>query len=360
MATVAGDENANAMTETAPRAYTPSWVDRFTAWVARLPGPSWSYYLGLALVLFLLQTAVLWAEGAFPTDSTVHRVHGFLAGAIGLFLALFHYLDRKAGASLAALRPAMKATEQEYHELHFQLTTLPAGSTLLAGLAALAISSLIETFGEHFHLEALNTFPVSGHVLRIVYLICWWVFGAFTYHAIHQLRLINRIYTQDTQINLFRMNPLYGLSNLAALTAGSLTMIPYGFLWANPSEDLLKDPIVLSFYLVITSLAVVTFIWPQLGIHRLQVAEKERLLYEATQRFEATITQLHQQVDSENLEGMMNLNMAMASLEMERNALGKIPTWPWEPEVVRLLITALALPLGLWVVQFILQRVLGS
>jgi hypothetical protein len=39
--------------------------------------------------------------------------------------------------------------------------------------------------------------------------------------------------------------------------------------------------------------------------------------------------------------------------------LERIPTWPWRPETLRLLITALVLPLGLWLAQFILQRLLG-
>jgi hypothetical protein len=353
------DNKANSKSETKPRPYTPSWVDRLTGWVKRLPGSSWSYYLGIGLVVFLLQTAVLWAEGALPISSTVHRVHGFWAGATALFLVLFHYLDERAGAALAALRPALKATDEAYADLHYRLTTLPARSTLLASLAALTVGALIETSAGHYHLSELNAFPISGHLLRFFYWITWWLFGAFLYHTVHQLRLINYIYTERTHVNLFRMKPLYGLSNLTALTSGSLTVIPYGFVLVN-RFDLTTEPIVLSFYLIVTFLAVVTFIWPQIGIHRLQVEEKERLLYEANQRFEATILELHQRIDSGKLEEIGKLNTVLASLQIERNALARIGTWPWEPEVVRLLITALALPLGLWMIQFVLQRVLGS
>jgi hypothetical protein len=312
------------------------------------------------LVAFLAQTAVLWGEGALPINSRVHYVHGFIACVIAFFLLLFHYLDERAAAALVILRPALKATDEEYRALNFRLTTLPARATLLASLAALAFLALVETLGEHYCLEWLNAFPISGHVLRFFYLLIWWLFGAFLYHTLHQLRLINCIYTQHVRINLFRMRPLYALSSLAALTAGSLAMIPYGFLLVNPSIDFPKDPLILSSYLVITSMAVATFVWPQLGIHGLQVEEKERLLDEANQRFEATILELHQRVDSENLEGVANVNMAIESLEVERNALRKIPTWPWEPEAVRLLITALALPLGLWIAQYALQSMLGS
>jgi hypothetical protein len=47
MPKVAPDDKANSKSETKPRPYAPSWIDRLTAWVERLPGPSWLYYLGL-------------------------------------------------------------------------------------------------------------------------------------------------------------------------------------------------------------------------------------------------------------------------------------------------------------------------
>jgi hypothetical protein len=360
MAKVAPDANANSTSASESPAYAPSWIDHLTAGVARLPGPSWSYYLGLGLFLFALQTAVLWAEGALPISSTVHRVHGFLAAAIALFLLLFHYLDQRASGALKVLRPTLKVCDKEYAELHHRFTTLPMRLTLLASLVALTFMALIETIGEHYHLDPLNSFPISGHTLRFLYWVAWWLFGAFLYHTVRQLRLIDRIYTERTHINLFRMKPLWALSNLTALTAGSLTMIPYGFVLVNPRIDWTEDPVVLGFYLVITFFAAATFIWPQLGIHRLQVAEKERLLDEANQRFETTILEMHQRIDSGQLEKITDLNMVLASLEIEKSALRRIATWPWEPEVVRLLVTALAMPLGLWLIQVILQRTLGS
>jgi len=33
-------------------------------------------------------------------------------------LALFHYLDERSGAALATLRPALKASEEEYQKMH--------------------------------------------------------------------------------------------------------------------------------------------------------------------------------------------------------------------------------------------------
>jgi hypothetical protein len=68
----------------------------------------------------------------------------------------------------------------------------------------------------------------------------------------------------------------------------------------------------------------------------------------------------HKRLDEGHVESIGELNTALSGLEMQRNAIMAIPTWPWQPETVRLLITALALPLGLWIAQYVLQRALGS
>ncbi len=275
-------------------------------------------------------------------------------------LALFGHLDERAGAALKVMRPALEATEGEYHELQYRLTTLPGLLTLLASLLALAVVFLTEAVGEPYHLEALDSFALSANLLRITYLVCWWVFGAFLYHTLHQLSLINRIYTQYTRINLFRMKPLYAFPALTALTAGGLAVLPLGFLASHRISNLGSlDPVSLAVILAVQFLAIATFLWPQLGVHRLQVSEKDRLLDEANQRLEATILELHRRVDEGELEKMSDLRMTMAGLEMELNTLARIPTWPWEPETVQWLATALVIPLGLWILQFVMQRMLG-
>src|SRR3972149_8919011 len=45
--------------------YPPSWVDRFTDGVERLPIPWWSFYVIVALVLEAIQGTILWRGGSF-------------------------------------------------------------------------------------------------------------------------------------------------------------------------------------------------------------------------------------------------------------------------------------------------------
>ena len=347
-----GDTNQ----ENEEHVYTPSWIDRFTAWVERLPGASWSYYLGIAIVFLLIQSIISWVEGANPIG-TLNPVQVFISGVIAFFLWLFYYLDERAGAAVEILRPALTISEDKYQELLFRLTSLPNWPTILASLVMLAIALVFELINGTYYPEALIEFPVSAILFRILYLLTWCLFGAFMYHTIHQLRLINYIYTTYTRVNLFRMKALYAFSNLSAITAGSLAIIISGFIIVNPNLDI-NDPAILIWIFVFLITALVTFIWPQLGMHRLQDAEQERCLDEAYLRLQATISELHQQLDNGELERMEELNFAIASLEIEINTLKKIRTWPWEPETLQILITALAFPLGLWIIQFIVERLM--
>jgi hypothetical protein len=339
--------------------YSPSWVDHLTGWVNRLPGPSWSYYIGLALLLFIFQVIALLIEGLFPINR-IDTAHFFLAAATPYMLALIHYFDRQASFALAKLRPSMDTGDKENEQLDYQLTTLPARQTLLAGLLGFSCIFVLEAIsGEPYQLEALINFPISGVLLRILYMILWWVFGTLVYHTVHQLRLIGCIYTQHTHINLFRMKDLFAFSNLIALTAGCMALLPIGFLIANPWASW-TDPVVFGTVIAVQIIALATFIWPHFGIHRLQVAEKERLLEEANKRFEAIILKLHQRVDDEVLEGAMDMSMTVSSLNTEISTIEKIPTWPWQPETLRILITALAFPLGVWFIQLLLGRFFGN
>jgi hypothetical protein len=350
--------NAGLSKETAKRPFAAAWINRFHNWIDRLPGAPWPYYLGAVLILIAVPTTVQWIEGALPIGAFL-LVEIFIATAIAFMLGLLQFLDRRAGAALMALRPALRTIDEQRESLHYQITHMPSWGALLASVIALVTILITEAASAPFLPVELVGFSVSLAVFRVIYLFGWWVFGAFCYHTLHQLMMISRIYTRHTNVNLFRIKPLYAFSNLTALTAGSLTLITYGWRAVAPSESI-DDPISLAIMIVILLLALVAFLWPQLGIHSLQVAEKDRLIEEANRRFELTILELHKRVDSGKLGTINELSTALTALEKELSALQKIPTWPWQPETVRWLVTALVLPLGLWIIQFVLQRVLGS
>jgi hypothetical protein len=309
--------------------------------------------------LIVALVATLWIEGVY-TIRTVFPVQFFIPAMIALFLAMIHFLDSKAEEALAALRPALTASEQQYEQLRYQLTTLPAVPTLLASLATMAAIFLLGVFtGEReSSIEALATSPVAASLLLFVYYVGWWVFGAFLYHTIHQLRVINRMYAEHCRIRLFAMSPLYAFSSVTALTAVTLAIATYGWTLLNP--DNLSNPTSMVLVSLITVLALAVFAWPLLDTRRLLAKEKAQKLEQVSLRLEAGFTKIHEHIDSGETERLEALTKIISVLENEREMLEAIPTWPWQPETLRSLVTALFLPLLLWIIQYVLQHMLGS
>ena len=51
-------------------------------------------------------------------------------------------------------------------------------------------------------------------------------------------------------------------------------------------------------------------------------------------------------------------NKVISSLMTERDMVSHLPTWPWQPSTVGTLATAMVLPLVLWLMTRILERVI--
>ena len=73
----------------------------------------------------------------------------------------------------------------------------------------------------------------------------------------------------------------------------------------------------------------------------------------------STTAELHRRLDQAKITGMDDLHKALASLDLERAHLSRVPTWPWQPETLRGLVAALALPIVIWLIQYGLGRLLG-
>ncbi len=346
------DSPAPAVLEARP--YPPSWLDRLTDRVGRLPGPYWAYYLGLGLVLFALETLTKWWDGTYPIG-TFQALH-FNYTTWGIYLlAAAHYLDRYAQQALASFRPALDESKASYEQLKYQLTTSSAPKTLLASLVFL-LWGVASTFWSPVYVQTMKLYtslPATILELSIItlnYLIA----GAAIYHVIHQLAMVDRIYTVSSRIDPLSSQPLYSLAGLASRAA--LAALANQYFWIASTPGILESNAVGITTGLLIVLAGALLVWPLWGAHRLLLKEKLRLQAEAQQRMKAAIGELHQYMDERNFAQMDGLNKAMNSLQIEMNVLEKLPTWPWHPDTPRLLLTAILLPLMVW----LLQRVLGK
>ncbi|MFN8378741.1 MAG: hypothetical protein U0452_08725 [Anaerolineae bacterium] len=340
------------------RPYSPSWVDRLTDWVDGLPWPGWVCYVGLWLLLLLAVTLAHWADGSYPVG-TLYPLHLVLAATTPYALALIHHLDGVAGSALVKFRPALDISDEEYDALSYRLTTLPSRSTLVASVVVIGvvILSLVLPPDSWWRPAARHTSELARGVDIGLTLIMWWTVGAFVYHTVHQLRLVSRIYSEYTHINLFSLIPLYAFSELSALTAVGLLVPLYAWFLVIPDTFGKTGNVILA--IVGTSMAGLIFVWPLLGIHRLLSDEKERLLAESAQQFEAARHELHTRMRSGEYGDIEGLVKGMDGLDLDYKAVNRISTWPWAPDTVRWLIAALLFPLIVWFSQWVLQRTLG-
>ena len=163
-----------------PTPYNPSWINRSIHFVAGLKVPSPVFYFIVWFIFYSILTLLRWNDGVYPTGTL--NASDLVMSATGMFfIALVQYLDQWAGKKLSLFRDAMSATEQEFDTLVYQLSTLPAGPTLIASLVTLSFgASTFLLSPDSYGFLNLNFSSLSGGLQLINFLFSWFVFGALS------------------------------------------------------------------------------------------------------------------------------------------------------------------------------------
>jgi hypothetical protein len=335
----------------------PSWIDRFNSWVEELPIRPWIFFIVLGIALILLQVFFLWLDsGSF--DNELLPVIVFNGLAVPYLLAFIRLLDRQALGALEGMKPVLKLSADEFAAYKSKIANMPFLAPLLAGVAMTLFAILLPLVAsEPERYAALDHLSLFAIVFHIIDKSSAFLFGVILYHTIRQLRLVNLITSNYVQINIFQLRPVQAFSKLTASTALGLLLFYYGWIIINP--DLLADPAILGISLLFTALAVIVFVWPLWGMHSLMVAEKEGELNEIELQFEELFGKFNGYIVDDDYSAAEKLNGLIMSLEIQYNKVNAVPTWPWRPETARLVLTAVALPIMLMVVQFIVQQAIA-
>jgi hypothetical protein len=320
-------------------------------------------------------SAVQWSAGTYP-PGTFSRVHAVGALLTPYAIGLIHYLDRSAAAAMKSFRPALRGDDSLAQYLTYLVTTLPARLTLVIGLLVTAVGLAIASGAAYLlhppgaaagslwdaldlgfvELFQIRPTPASYAVTLGLLVVNWWVGGTLAMHTVRRLSLVARIYQRHTKVDVLKQAPLYALSRLTSQTTIGAVLLVYG-LASVPSY--VSQPVGASTVVAIALLALASFALPLVGVHRVLAEEKQRLLTGIADRLHAAGAELHRRIDAGKYQGMDELNKALAGLEIERNMIAAMPTWPWHPETLRTLLAALLLPLVVWLTQYVIQRLLG-
>ncbi len=360
-------EGAEGGEKSVSRSYASSWLDAIVGAIERLPGPTWAAYLvltGLALSYVAVEAA-LSSRGLFGQDPA------YFAYAFGMIypLVAYHYLSRGALVAWDTFRPSTDCDDGQAAGWRTQLSTTPARAAIVVYVAAVVFYiALLAWSPQGFDLVG---HPPAFVAMRVVSEAFWlapltWM---VVYMIYRQTRIVSQLHRSVVRVDLLQPGPLHAMSRLTARNAIALLLIQI-FLILVPLPNV-SESARLALALVVapfTLLSVAAFVLPLRGMYSLLEAEKGRRTAIVSTRLDSTLAKLHDVVDEETAGSpdadasrlaqvrIDGLNKALTSLLQERDFVGHLSSWPWDPSTLRAVVSAFALPIVLFILTRALER----
>jgi hypothetical protein len=346
--------------------YPQSWVDSLVGWFERLPGPTWAAYVifvGLFTAWVAIEAAFS-ARGLFNQDPA-YFMYGILQAAP---LVLYHLLSRGAIAAFEAFRPATDFDDATARRVQLELSTTPAVPAIIVSvLAALAYLALFIAVPEGIDIAGQPPLYVAMRILGEVMFMFTVAFVSL-YLLVRQLRLVARLHHSVARVDLLQPAPLHAMARLTA--RGAIILLAFQLVALLPLPNVADNVrfFITLFFVPFMVVPIAGFFVPLRGMQSLLQREKRRRLAEVSSRIDSTIGSLHLTVDEETggprdaeqlrvaqlrIDG---LNKALTSLLQERDFLSRLPTWPWDTSTLRAVVSAVAVPILLFVVTTAINR----
>lgn len=335
--------------------YPPSWFDRLLNWIDDLPGPAWAIYLAALLGIVIIINAVFWFDGSLPFW-TFDPLNSTFALFVVYWPLLYRYLTQMGSRALRTFRPLLDVADEEIDRIEYQITTLPRFVGWLAvplgyGLAILTILTDPAPYGDLIP----NTFlPYTGDILLTGFMIS--TFFCLLIRSIRQLRMVSKLHSRATNLNLLELKPAHAFSDLTARTGIGLILVIIMSYPANPPTYASALDILLTISTGL--LAIGIFVLPVMGIQARLEDEKEKTLNQTHQQLQIVRDRLHSQVSSGDFKDMGSIKDAIEALIRECEMINAVSTWPWNPKTIRGFASALLLPVFVGFVTQLLNRIL--
>jgi hypothetical protein len=277
-------------------------------------------------------------------------------------LALIRHLDGVAAGALRAFRPLLARDDADSADLERRFTTVPWGPTAVYTLAWIGLGTIgIAADPEAHRLQGVTT--PTAIVLVAFEVAINALLGVLIIKAVSHLRAVAKLHREAPGIDLLAPAPLYAFSRLTSQTALSLlflvailvpSLAPAYFADALDST---RTAFVASMSLLVVA-AIAIFVLPLYGMHRRIALERERLQGASGARLQAILDELDRDIRGRDLSRADGLNKLIASVLAERDMLAKLPTWPWQAATLRAFVSALLLPVLVYVLARAAERVI--
>lgn len=342
----------NSAQELAPP-YPASWIDRFVAWIERIPGSFWLIYLFSTLGIAVLTNAVFWIDGSMPIGS-IDTFSTLFAPFVVYWLVLYQYLTGVGTRSLRVFRPLLDVEDSEITRINHKLSKLPRWIGLLSipfgfGFAAAMDLSDPAPFGD---VVPRTVLPLVFDIVFFGFLIS--TFFCLLIRSVRQLRMVRRLHSRATNINLLKLEPAHAFATLSSRTGIGIILV---LVFATPLDTTPFESIwdiTLTGITVLVAIAV--FVSPVIGIRNQIEEAKQRALNETNDLLLTTSDRLHNLIRDDKYQSVEGTKHAFEALMRERDLIQKTSTWPWDLSTLRGFASALLLPIFLIIVSRLIER----
>jgi hypothetical protein len=335
---------------------TPSLVTRLTQRAKRSSLPGWGIYGGLLLsgVLISLiarsQAGVIRLQQLRPAD-----VYDALSGPANIvaILAFYYLFDDWIAEAADDSRSISNLEARLFTRFKAELRTIPLWPHLAIGVAASAVSVQ----------AAIAEYGFTGlDVWTALVLVDWATVSALTFGFVYRIvRIIVisvKFYSGPIRINLFNLPPLFALSSVVSRAGLFLLLMWYLNLPFNLSEFVLSSPAALGSAVAVALIPFGAFLGPQAVLSRRLNRSKADHLVEVSAQLERTFRRLKHIVEEGNLADVESVRSTIDALIAEGKYIDGIPTWPWRLGTFRIAVTAVLLPIVVWLIQQLLNSLL--
>lgn len=329
-----------------------SWIDKLIIWIDQLPFPAWLFYIIIILAGEFLLNLVFWMDGSVPYWQYI-TLQSISFPLVILGLVFYHYLTKAGSKALQDFRPLLEAADDEIVKIDRELNYLPAWLNWVVLIWAVVGSTpylfgSANLFGD---IAPQTNLPITFVYIATVITVCPFLYQ--TFRIVRQVRIIQDLYQQISNLNLLHLEPAHAFARLTASTGGGLILLMVAGTLYNP--ELRAGVNAFGFFIMI-SFGIFIFVIPLIGMRNRLITEKVQRLEEISQLLQLSIDQIHSKVREQDNTDMLEAKSAMEALIEERTLIEKISTWPWDTGTIRGFSSTLLLPIVLWFITRLLER----
>lgn len=352
--------NTSASNQTMPsNQATPriNIIDRLMDFIVRLPAPYWLTYLVLFILQSLLSHILSWWDGWLP-PYTFNSLNLLFPLWFWAPLAIMTYLNSISLAAISSFKPLLEGSDEEIQQLKIKFSTMPSRPLLISSIIWFLIYAALNYLARQTFFIEYGLGPLAIVYTLIIGLPTFVIGSSIYYHSFRQLRLIHQTVRKVKQLNLFNLEPVYAFSQVTAKTGISWIIMLSLTLVFFPLQ--MATLLTLSMYVVQVVLALAAFVLPVWIVHQRLEEEKRHQVAQLNLRVELTLKKLHRCLDQNELDEVEQINELINGFNAEREILTKIPTWPWRPGVFTGFISAIVLPIVLFLLQYFIGNWLNN